>query len=119
MSDGELSGFLATRPSGALCVVDDDGRLLAVPARVIDERDGVLRVELSGALGASAFAHQGEGCVVADAFETYEAIRGVITGGPVMHLAADAPRVVAVTMARTTTFSFAEARPKPAEPQPD
>jgi hypothetical protein len=33
MSADELDAFVATHPSGAICVVDDDGRLLAVPAR--------------------------------------------------------------------------------------
>ena len=114
MSADALKAFLATHPWGAICVVDDDGRLLAVPARVLDELDGILRVELTAAEVVSTFAQERQACVVADSFESYDAIRGVIARGR----AAPADTtplhpIVAVTTARTATFSFASSRRKP------
>jgi hypothetical protein len=111
MSAGELSAFLAAQPSGAICVVDDDGRLLAVPARVLDEHDGIIHVDV-GAVEL-AFTSDGErpACMVADSFESYEGIRGVIARGHVAPGgAAPADPVVALTVTRKATFSFAEDR---------
>ena len=109
MSADELAAFLATRPSGALCVIDDDGHLLAVPARVVDKDDGVLHVELADADLASTFDHERQGCMVADSFESYDAIRGVIARGPVTSVDGATPHpAVTLTMARTATFSFAD-----------
>jgi hypothetical protein len=109
MSDGELAAFLAGRPTGALCVVDDHGRLLALPARIIDADDGVVRAEVSAADISAALAGERQGCVVADVFETYEGIRGVIAQGLVVcdNTEAAVP-VIALNMTRTTSFSFAE-----------
>ena len=114
MSVDELKAFLAMRPSGAICVVDDDGRLLAVPARVLDELDGILRVELTAAALVSTFAQERQACVVADSFESYDAIRGVIARGRAAR-ADTTPLhpVVALTPARTATFSFASSRREP------
>jgi hypothetical protein len=36
MAEDELAEFLAQAPTGAICVVDADGQLLALPARVVD-----------------------------------------------------------------------------------
>jgi predicted methyltransferase len=114
MSAEELDAFIATRPSGAICVVDDDGRLLAVPARVLDELDGILRVELSAVELDSTFTQQRDACVVADSFESYDAIRGVIARGEAASADTTAPHpVVALTTARTATFSFASSRREP------
>jgi hypothetical protein len=108
MSADALKAFLATHPSGAICVVDDDGRLLAVPARVLDELDGILRVELTAAELVSTFAQERQACVVADAFESYDAIRGVIARGKAAGADTTAVHpVVALTTAHTATFSFA------------
>jgi hypothetical protein len=114
MSADELNAFIATHPSGAICVVDGDGRLLAVPARVLGELDGVLRVEISAGELDYTFTQDRQACVVADSFESYDAIRGVIARGR----AAPADTtplhpIVAVTTARTATFSFASSRRKP------
>jgi hypothetical protein len=118
MSADELAAFLATQPSGAICVSDDDGHLLAMPAQVLDEDRGVLRVELASADLASAFGNQRQACVVADTFESYESIRGVIARGPVTRVDGATPRpTVALTMARTATFSFADDRREPRSAQ--
>ena len=119
MSADELAAFLATQPSGAICVIDDDGHLLAVPARVLDEDDGVLHVQLADADLASTFDHERQGCMVADSFESYDAIRGVIARGPATRVDGSADnRTVAVTRARTATFSFAADRREPRSAQP-
>lgn len=119
MSAGELTAFLATQPWGALCVTGDDGRLLAVPARVLDEHDGILRVELAAATLASTFEQPRRGSVVADSFESYDGIRGVIVRGAAAPAGGGAPHpIVALTMARTATFSFAD-EPKSAQAVPD
>jgi hypothetical protein len=111
MSAGELSAFLAARPSGAICVVDDHGRLLAVPARVLDERDGIIHVDV-GAVEL-AFTSDGErpACMVADSFESYDGIRGFIAQGHATPGGtAPANPTVALTVTRRATFSFAEDR---------
>jgi hypothetical protein len=114
MSADELAAFLTTGPLGALCVIDDEGRLVAVPARILDERGGTLRVELAAADLASTFEQPRRGCVVADTFESYEGIRGVIARGPAAPAGgAAAHPIVALTMARTATFSFADDRQGP------
>jgi predicted methyltransferase len=114
MSADELDAFIATHPSGAICVVDDDGRLLAVPARVLDELDGVLRVEISAAELDSMFTQERQACVVADSFESYDAIRGVIARGEAASADTTAVHpVVLLTTARTATFSFASSRREP------
>ena len=122
MSAGELSAFIAAQPSGAICVVDDDGRLLAVPARVLGEHDGIIHLDV--ATVELAFASDGErrACMVADSFESYDGIRGVIAQG---HAApggtAPGDPVVALTVTRKVTFSFAgdRQRSKDAQAEPD
>lgn len=114
MSTDELNAFLAAGPCGAISVIDDDGRLLAVPARVLDKDDDILRVELAAANLASTFDQERQGCVVADSFESYDAIRGVIVRGQAARADTTALHpVVALTTARTATFSFADDRRKP------
>jgi hypothetical protein len=117
MSGDERRRFLAARPSGAICVVDDEGRLFAVPARVLDERPAALRVELADSDLASALDTERQACVVADTFETYDGIRGVITRGPAVRTDGSSPAVVAMTMKRTAAFTFAEVRPTPESAQ--
>jgi predicted methyltransferase len=114
MSSDEFDAFIAVHPSGAICVIDGDGRLVAVPARVLDELDGILRVEISAADMDPTFTHEWQACVVADSFESYDAIRGVIARGEAAcaDTTADYP-VVALTTAHTATFSFASSRRKP------
>lgn len=111
MSADERVTFLAAQPSGAICVVGDDGRLFALPARVLFERDAVLRVELADTDLVSTFDHERQACVVADIFETYAGIRGIVARGPAVRTDGSLPAVVALTMQRTATFTFAEDRP--------
>ena len=113
MSANERASFLAAQPSGAIGVVDDEGRLIAVPARVLVEQDAVLHVELAGSDLASALDRERRACVVADTFETYDGIRGVMTRGTAVRTDPSSPSVVALTMARTVAFSFAEDGPTP------
>jgi hypothetical protein len=114
MSVDELGAFIATHPSGAICVSDSDGRLIAVPARVLDELDGILRVEISAGGLDSTFTQERQACVVADSFESYDAIRGVIARGSTAAADTTVPHpVVALTTARTATFSFANSRRAP------
>ncbi len=109
MSDDERAAFLAARPSGAICVVGDDGRLLAVPARILNGDAGALRVELAETDLESMFDHERRGCVVADTFESYHAIRGVIARGRAARVdTAAAGVVLELEVARIATFSFAE-----------
>ncbi len=111
MSSDEFDAFIAGHPSGAICVIDGDGRLVAVPARVLDDLDGILRVEISPAEMDPTFTHERQACVVADSFESYDAIRGVIARGKTAPADTTTPHpVVALTSARTSTFSFASNR---------
>lgn len=111
MSADERTAFLATQPSGAICVQDEDGRLLAMPARILGEHGDSMSVEVAGEELASTFDRARQGCVVADTFESYEGIRGVIARGRVAcEEAAARPLVVWLTVARFATFSFADDR---------
>lgn len=107
MSADELTAFLSEEPTGAICLTDADGELLALPARVLGQQDDLLEVEIDGldipaAAGTAA-------CVVADRFPSYEGIRGAITQGSIVCAQRDEPSrpTVAVAAARTFTFSFA------------
>jgi FixJ family two-component response regulator len=114
MSADELTAFLATQPSGAVCVIDDDGRLLALPARVLERDGAAFRVEVVRSELISLFERERRGCVVADSFESYDAIRGVMVQGRAASGDARAPNtVVAVTATRVATFSFATVRRDP------
>jgi hypothetical protein len=103
MSDDELTSFLAGGPTGAICVVDDDGDLLALPGRVSHVDDITLTVVVDGAdhdVGRTTSA-----CVVADTFTAYRDIRGVIVQGTVTW--PPAPQVdTRLTITRSVTFSF-------------
>ncbi|MDV3124502.1 hypothetical protein M1247_06225 [Mycobacterium sp. 21AC1] len=107
MSPDELAAFLGAQPTGAICVTDSDGGLVALPARVLGQKEGFLEAEVEG-LDVAPAPSTGT-CVVADRFPSYEAIRGVIAQGSVASTdhAADGISTVAVAVSRTVTFSFA------------
>jgi hypothetical protein len=107
MAEDELAEFLAQRPTGAICVVDEDGRLLALPAHVIDFDSATIAVTVDG-VDADATQRAAEACVVADTFTAYRDIRGVICQGTVTWPPAS-DDVATVTVSRTVTFSFANA----------
>jgi hypothetical protein len=90
MSADELAAFLDDGPTGAICLTDAAGRLLALPADVIGGQESMLKVEIDG-------------------FPSYEAIRGVIAQGSIASAvpATSGPSIVTVAVARTVTFSFA------------
>jgi hypothetical protein len=107
MSADELAAFLEEGPTGAICVTDAAGHLLALPAEVIGGQECMLKVQIGGfdeppSPGTPA-------CVVADRFPSYEAIRGVIAQGSIASAVPATPgtSVVTVAVARTVTFSFA------------
>lgn len=107
MSADELAAFLGGGPTGAICVSDADGRLLALPVRVLDQEDQLLKVEVDG---FEVPPQPGtDACVVADRFPSYGAIRGVIAQGSVWSAedAASSRSEIALAVARTVTFSFA------------
>lgn len=101
MTPQELDAFLSGKPSGALCFGDENDRLVALPARVQSGDGQTLTVALQGRTDT------GDGplqvCVVADEFDSYQDIRGVIAQGS----AAVAAGPVEVTLNRVVTFSFA------------
>jgi hypothetical protein len=108
MAEDELAEFLAQRPTGAICVVDADGQLLALPARVVDFGSATIAVTVDGVKADAAHSAETRACVVADVFTAYRDIRGAIVQGRVMWPPAshDAARL---TVSRTMTFSFANA----------
>ena len=108
MAEGELAEFFAQGPSGAICVVDADGRLLALPARVIDFDSETLAVTVDGANGHAGQPAEIQACVVADTFTAYRDIRGAIVQGTVTWPPAS-DDVATLTVSRTLTFSFANA----------
>lgn len=108
MAEDELAAFLAQGPAGAICVVDADGGLLALPARVVDFGTGTIDVVVEGVNGDVAEHAHIEACVVADTFTAYRDIRGAIMQGTVVWPPA-ADDVATLTVSRTLTFSFANA----------
>jgi hypothetical protein len=108
MAKDELAEFLADGPTGAICIVDADGQLLALPARVVDFDSAKIAVTVDGVHGDATQRAEIQACVVADTFTAYRDIRGVICQGTVMWPpASDA--VATLTVSRTLTFSFANA----------
>ena len=108
MSQDELAEFLARGPTGAICVVDADGHLLALPARVFDSDSATIAVTVDGANGDATQRYAIQACVVADTFTAYRDIRGaIVQGTAVWPPASDA--VATLTVSRTLTFSFANA----------
>jgi hypothetical protein len=107
MSADELAAFLDEGPTGAICVTDAAGHLLALPAAVIGQQGTMLTVEIDGFDEAPPPGTPA--CVVADRFPSYEAIRGVIARGSITSAepAKPGPSIVTVAVARTVTFSFA------------
>ena len=108
MAEDELAEFFAQGPSGAICVVDADGQLLALPARVVDFDAATIAVTVDGANGDATQSAEIQACVVADSFTAYRDIRGAICQGAVRWPPAsdDAVRLM---VSRTLTFSFANA----------
>jgi hypothetical protein len=107
MSDNELAPFLAAAPTGALCVVDDGGHLLALPARVT-QVDGKTLTVAAGSADLDATQRITSACLVADTFTAYRDIRGVIAQGTVTWPPTSTD-VAQLTVTRTVTFSFANA----------
>jgi hypothetical protein len=108
MTDDELAEFLAQAPSGAICVVDSDGQLLALPARVVDFHSDTIAVTVNGVNVDGTQRAETEACVAADTFTAYRDIRGVILQGTVMWPPAS-DDVATLLVSRTLTFSFANA----------
>jgi hypothetical protein len=108
MAEDELAEFLADGPTGAICVVDADGQLLALPARVVDFDSATIAVTVDGVNGDSTQPAEIHACVVADTFTAYRDIRGVIVQGTTIWPPASND-VATVTISRTLTFSFANA----------
>jgi hypothetical protein len=108
MAEGELAEFLAQGPTGAICVVDADGLLLALPARVVDFDSAAIAVTVDGANGDATQHAKIKTCVVADTFTAYRDIRGVIVQGTLLWPPAS-DEAATVTVSRMRTFSFANA----------
>lgn len=107
MSQEQLAAFIANGPTGAVCVEDLDGRLLALPSQIVDYRDDVLTVDVDRADHDLAPTNDTPVCVVADSFTSYRAIHGVIAQGTVAWPPpASAPSTV-VIVSRFLSFSFA------------
>jgi hypothetical protein len=108
MAEDELAEFLAHRPTGAICVVDADGQLLALPARVVDFDSATIAVTVEGAIVDATHSAETQACVVADTFTGYRDIRGAILQGTVMWPPAS-DQVATLLVSRTLSFSFANA----------
>jgi hypothetical protein len=108
MAEDELAEFLAHGPTGAICVVDADGQLLALPARVVDFDSATIAVAVDGVNVDATHSAETQACVVADTFTAYRDIRGAILQGTVMWPPAS-DDAATLTVSRTLTFSFADA----------
>jgi hypothetical protein len=107
MAEDELAELLAHGPTGAICIFDADGRLLALPARVVDFDSATMAVTVDGVDVDAALSVETQACVVADTFTAYRDIRGAISQGTVMWPPSD--EVARLVISRTLTFSFANA----------
>ena len=105
MAEDELAEFLAQGPTGAICVDDADGQLLALPARVVDFDSATIVVTVHGVNGDPTQPAETHACVVADTFTAYRDIRGVIVQGTATWPPAS-DDVATLTVSRTLTFSF-------------
>jgi hypothetical protein len=108
MGEDELATFLGHCPSGAICIVDPDGQLLALPARVVDFDSATIAVTVDGIDVEATHRAETQACVVADVFNAYRDIRGAILQGRVMWPPAS-DEGATLTVSRTLTFSFANA----------
>jgi hypothetical protein len=108
MAGDELAEFLAQGPTGAICVVDADGQLLALPARVADFDSATIAVSVDGVNVDATRSAETQACVVADTFTAYREIRGAILQGTVRWPPAS-DDVATLTVSRTLSFSFANA----------
>jgi len=108
MAEDELAEFLAQRPTGAICIVDADGELLALPARVVEFDSATIAVTVDGVDDDDTHNAGTQACVVADTFAAYRDIRGAIVQGTVRWPPAS-DDVATVTVSRTVTFSFVNA----------
>jgi hypothetical protein len=108
MAADELTEFLADGPTGAICIVDADGQLLALPARVVDFDSASIAVNVDGVNADATHSAGTQACVVADTFTAYRDIRGAIVQGTVMWPPAS-DDVATLLVGRTLTFSFANA----------
>ena len=107
MSPVDLDEFLERQPTGAICFVDDSGRLFAIPARLLAMSDTDAEVAL---LTDAVPAGSPPACVVADTFTSYREIRGVIAQGFVarMSRSTNLKASVLVALSQIRTFSFAD-----------
>jgi hypothetical protein len=108
MAEDELAEFLAKRPTGAICVVDADGQLLALPARVADFDSATIAVTVDGVNGDATQRAEIEACVVVDTFTAYRDIRGAIVQGTAIW-PPPSDDVATLTVSRMLTFSFVNA----------
>jgi hypothetical protein len=108
MAEDELAEFLAQRPAGAICVVDADGQLLALPARVAEFDSATIAVTVAGVNVDATHSAEAQACVVADTFTAYRAIRGAIVQGTV-RWPPFSDDVATLRVSRTLTFSFVNA----------
>ena len=108
MTEDELAEFLAQGPIGAICVVDADGRLLALPARVVEFDSATIAVTVDGVNVDATHSAATQACVVADTFTAYRDIRGVIVQGTAIW-PPPSDDVATLTVSRTLTFSFVNA----------
>jgi hypothetical protein len=108
MAEDELAEFFAQGPSGAICVVDTDGQLLALPARVVDFDAARITVTVDGVDVDAKQCAEIQACVVADTFTAYRDIRGVIVQGTAIWPPAP-DDVATLTVSRTVSFSFVNA----------
>jgi hypothetical protein len=116
LSGDAVRDFLQTARPAALCVEDESGELVAMPVRVVRAGDGELRLAPAGPWWASGAAGRGgPGCVVADEFETYEGIRGVIVQGDLRPVRSAPPGGTEVVLAVSTAVGFTFAGTLPPE----
>src|ERR1700722_14036424 len=100
MADEERAEFLAQAPTGAICVVDADGQLLALPGRVVDFDSATIGVTVDGGNGDAPQRAEIQAGVGVNTFTAYRAIRGVISQRMVIWPPAS-DEVATLTVSRT------------------
>ena len=118
LSREAITQFRRVARHAALCVEGRDGELLPMPVQLLASSDSEFQLLLVD--GASSMTIvEGAACVVADEFESYEGIRGVIAQGR-LHPVSPASKPLAgkpsnpdatLDVTKLRTFDFAESLP--------
>jgi hypothetical protein len=112
LSEEAINQFTRVARQAALCVEGRDGELLPMPVQLLASSDAELRLLLVDGAPSMNIV-EGAACVVADEFESYEGIRGVIAQGRLRPVspAIGRPPEATFDVVKLRSFNFADSLP--------